>query len=209
MRKSYLYILAAGLLVLGAACSKTTDENTNSTSNENESVMEENVNAAVNTNSASDDRTTNDNTNSSDDTTNTNSSGDHQQVSSGSLKVTSPETNDEVESPIEVEGTSDTDVVYVRAKNSSGTALFTETVTVRKGEFHVNLTLSLTSTKAITLDVFQKDSSGAEKNLVSIPVNVKVELSNTNTSDDSVNTNANENTNDDHSSNENDNSSDD
>lgn len=205
MRKTHLiYVGAVGLLLLGAACSKTTNINTSSEENSNVASVNEDTNSVSNENEngnvnrdVNEDR----NTNSSEDS-NTNSSGDHQQVSSGSLKVTGPETDATVESPIELQGTSDTDKVYVRAKSSTGGTMFTEAVTVRNGEFHVNLTVTLTMSKKITLEVFQKDASGNEVNLVSVPVTVKVESSSTNTNE-SVNGNENSNDNSNESPNDN------
>lgn len=205
MRKShFLFGSAIGLMLLGAACAKQTTVNTAEETNTSTEV--ENTSVGVNEN-ANLDTTVNANTSVEDRTTNTNTSDDTATVTQGSLTVTSPKANADVESPLEVEGKSGTSTVYVRVKNSAGGTLFTEPVTVRSGEFHVNLTLTMTSSKALTLEVFQKDSAGKEVNLVAVPVSFKTDDSSTTkikTSDDNSNGNDNGNTNESENKNTND-----
>lgn len=205
MRKTSLSIAAVAVLLFGAACSReltvnvnTSAETTNSNELELENDSESNANRAatnINVNRSNDDA----NTNESDDDRNTNdSSEDRGPAVQGTLRVDTPKTGQQVVSPFEIEGKSNTDKVYVRVKSTTGTEIFTTPVTVRGGEFHVNITLSLGTSKTVTLDVFQKDAGGDEANLISLPLNVKVtaaESSNTNTSDTNDNDNDNENEN--------------
>ena len=128
---------------------------------------------------------------------NTNTSSDDSAVTSaGSLTVSHPEKNKELETPFAVAGTSSAPTVYARVKNASGTTLFTETIGVRNGEFKANLAFEFTHTTTGTVEVFEKNAAGAETNLVSIPVTFKFETASaetaTNTttnSDSAVNTN--------------------
>lgn len=192
MNKRYLIsAVVIGLMLVGAACSKENNGTTGETENSNEAVSNvnatedanENVNVARNTNS--DDKNKNTNASSAD-------NEDNGPTTNGTLTVNNPQAGKTVVSPLEVEGRSDTDKVYVRVKNSAGSTLFTETVTVRGGEFNVHLTLSFTNSKTFSIEVFQKDSAGAELNLVSIPLNFKAETA----SDDSnTNSDANDNAN--------------
>lgn len=176
--------------MLGAACSNTTNTNEQEASNENENVS---VVTNTSTNTNSDDQNENRNTNTSSD----DSTGDHEVSSSGALRVSSPERNKNLESPFEVEGTSSASLVYVRVKNAVGTELFTESAKVRGGEFHINITYTFTHTTVGVVEIFEKDSAGAEVNNVSIPVTFRIEsedstsLTGETTSNENENHNAN------------------
>lgn len=199
-----LPILVAGLVLLGAACSNdllnANTENENSTENENTNS------AVLNTNRDDDNENanTNRNTNDSDDST-TNSvdaTDEHGPTVSGTLRVDTPQSGKKLESPFEVEGKSQAETVYVRVKNGAGTALFTESVKVRGGEFHINITYSFTHTTTGSVDVFEKDASGNEVNLINIPVTYRIESEGS--SGTSLTENENSNTNEDENENTND-----
>ena len=188
MRQYYLIPLAIGLIALGAACGKKTantgaaNANTSMAVNTNETVVNTNS-ASINTNRAIN--------------TNTSANTNAAVTTSGSLTITQPVKNSELESPFIVAGKSSATTVYARVKNATGAALFTETLTVRNGEYSAYLTLSLTHTTSGTVEVFEKDAAGNETNLVSVPVTFKVvtTTTSTNTNGSAANENANQNTN--------------
>ena len=209
-----LAILALGLLLLGAACSKKDANSNNGLVNDDDEI--ENVNA-VDTNAGDDENEgensnvnenddVNENTNTDDDdSVNANTNSDDNEAddsntntsngSNGSLKVEKPGGGDELASPFEVRGTSTASTVYVRVIGARGTTMFTVPVTVRSGEFRVNLTFEVTTTAMGSIEVYEQNASGDETNLVKVPITFKVELDdNTNSN---TNANSNTNTNDD------------
>ncbi len=208
MRKTSLILGTAALLLLGAACTKTvnTNQTTNddhamedSNGNTNQAMENQNSNSAVksedNTNVMHDEEMMNDTTK-----RNANESDDAAVVTSnGSLTVTKPEKDADVESPFAVEGKSSATTVYVRLKSASGKELFTVPVTVRDGAYHVNLTYQVTNTTNGVVEVFEKDASGNETLLTSVTITLKTESSDTTNSNDNENSNSNDNTNSDDS----------
>lgn len=192
-----LYAGAVALLLLGAACTKTVTINTNAEGSTNSAAEIANVNAEANENA-------NENVNVSENA-NANIAGEHGPTINGTLRVDNPQNNKKLESPFEVEGKSDASVVYVRVKNAGGVALFTESVKVRGGEFHVNLIYALTNTATGTVEVFEKDAPGDEINLVSIPVTFRVKNENEKAADTTVSGNENYDANENANENENEN----
>lgn len=151
------------------------NENTNVDLNTNTSDENENTNLNINTSVS-----TNANTNTS---TNTNSSA----VTNDNITVTLPAENDELVSPFYVQGTAVSgNSVYVRVRGASGTPIFTETVSVNNHAFKGKLLFDFTSTKAGSVEVFQKDAEGTEINLVSVPVTFTL----TSNSNSNANTNS-------------------
>jgi hypothetical protein len=147
-------------------------ENTN-TINENTNTL--NSNTSLNTNSVS-----NRNTNT---ISNTNSvSNTNTAPSTSTITVTAPLADAELVSPFTVEGTATGTEVYARVRSANGTAIFTEKISVNNGKFKGKLLFDFTTTRAGSLDIFQKDSSGTETNLVTVPVTfAKAGTTNTNT----------------------------
>lgn len=134
-------------------------ENTNETLNTNTSNTNsatKNTNASTNTNSAL-------NTNTS---VNTNTAPD----ATSSITVTIPAQNAALTSPFMVEGTATGTQVFARVRSANGTAIFTEKISVNSGKFKGKLLFDFTTTRAGYLDVFQKDGSDQEINLVTVPV---------------------------------------
>ncbi len=214
MRKPYaLALTLSALLLLGAACTKKTEVNTN-TGSENENLAVENENASVsNINRAvnvNEDRNANENENSNSNTnesrnSNVNGSGtESSAVTNGTLSVTKPERNEDVDSPFNVQGIASGDTVYVRVKNAAGTTVFTEPVTVRNGAFSVNLTYEFINTTSGSVEVFQKDAAGTETNLVTVPLTYKVESASNSNDNSNTNESADANSNDNGNSNTND-----
>ena len=189
-------MIAVGLVLLGAACANKAALNVNTAGYVNSSVNEntniaanENANLEVNTNLSAN--------------ANTNTSTDNGPIIKGSLRLDTPKMNMQVVSPFEVTGQSDTSLVYVRIKNLSGATLFTEPVTVRGGTFTVNITLNVATSRTETLEVYQKNSAGAETNVISLPIEVKVAGSTNTNSTVSTNANSNSNANTNTSTNQN------
>lgn len=216
MKKQYLWVLvAASLVAFGAGCKKNTNDNTNENAIINQGIdlneaLDLNVNTddlntnesedddvVANTNTEVEDEDKNENSN---ENRNTNSSDDEDVSSSGVIKITGPEKDEELKSPFYVEGTASSgDSVYIRLKTGS-TTIFTENVSVRGGEFKGKLLFDFSRTKTGTIEVFQKDSAGTEINLTSVSVTFDLESSsneNSNSNTNSTNTNtANTNTDD-------------
>lgn len=183
-----------GISAFVAGCGKSDDQNTNNTNSSttvtndaydinavlanivtndtaNDSVdLPENTNETVNANTnTSNTNTTIKNTNTSTNTNttlNTNSAPD----TASSITVTIPEQNAALTSPFMVEGTATGTQVFARVRSANGTAIFTEKISVNSGKFKGKLLFDFTTTRAGYLDVFQKDDSDQEINLVTVPV---------------------------------------
>lgn len=172
-----LALLLVGLFVVGAACQpKDTNENVNDDGN-GVSVVNENRNA--NTNS-DDDENENENSNS-----NENENVNDSDAVSGTLRVSEPDPNKEIESPFEVAGDSSSSAVTVHVKRANGTTLFSVPVTVRNGQFSVKLEFQFTNTTAGLIEVVEAGGS-----TVRIPVTFKVETEDDSDDDSDDNSNA-------------------
>jgi len=94
------------------------------------------------------------------------------------LMVFEPSENSTVSSPFTVKGEArvDDNKVYIRIVNLAGTTLIQESVNVRSGEvgqfgeFKISLNYQFSTTKEGAVEVYSKDSSGKEQNLITIPV---------------------------------------
>ncbi len=189
MRKSYLlYTSAVALVLLGAACAKKASVTTNTEEAANTSVEIENTNVTAGENINA---STSVNTNTSGSTNTNTSKNTNSTTTSGSLTIDEPAANAEVESPVTVSGKSQVKTVYVRVIGNQNATLFTEPVTVRNGVYVIHLTLALTHSVNGRIEVYEKDTAGAEINTVGIPVNFQIAVSTTQT----TNANSNENTN--------------
>ncbi|MBI5405004.1 MAG: hypothetical protein HY976_02130 [Candidatus Kerfeldbacteria bacterium] len=188
-----------GLVLVGAACEKADDQNnanTNQTTNRTNSSNvnrsddgrtddeESNRNASSNAN-GNVNRSANVNSNS-------NASDDDDDENAGTLRITGPEKNKQVESPLTVEGKAPNGPVFVRVKTASGKVLFTVPGTARNGEFSVKITFEFTNTTSGSIEVYTKDADGNEDVVAAVPVSFKVESDD---DDDDSNTNSNSNSN--------------
>jgi hypothetical protein len=181
-----------GISAFVAGCGKSDDQNTNNANSSttvtndaydinavlanivtndtaNDSVdLPENTNESLNTN------TTNTNTavKNTNSTVNTNTSLNTNTAPDAvsSITVTIPEQNAALTSPFMVEGTATGTQVFARVRSANGTAIFTEKISVNSGKFKGKLLFDFTTTRAGYLDVFQKDDSDQEINLVTVPV---------------------------------------
>lgn len=213
-KKSLIILGAAAVLILGASCGRKSAINANFSVNDNESIANErelengNVNVTVGDNE-NDNSNANANENANrNDNTNTDIAGEEGPTINSTLRVDNPQIGKKLESPFEVEGKSQAETVYVRIKNASGLALFTVSAKVRGGEFHLNLTYSFTHTTTGTVEVFERDSAGAEVSPISIPVTFRIDSQNENVSNTNDNENTNENENENTNENANDNEND-
>lgn len=188
------------LLLNGAACGK---KNTETVTEDDASVIIENVNDAADVDTDTDEQantniptTINDNVN----TTPTVNENANIAVNNGSIKLAAPRSGDELASPFTVNGTADGTTVYVKVKNSIGDTMFTEPVSVKNGAFTINLSFDVSNSTAGSIEVYDQDASGNAQNLVVVPVKFTAASVNANT-----NTNVNENVNDNTNSNSNEN----
>lgn len=181
-----------GISAFVAGCGKSDDQNTNNANSSstvtndaydinavlanivtndtaNDSVdLPENTNEVVNTNTGNS-NTAVKNTNTAVNTNtslNTNTAPD----AVSSITVTIPAQNAALTSPFMVEGTATGTQVFARVRSANGTAIFTEKISVNSGKFKGKLLFDFTTTRAGYLDVFQKDDSDQEINLVTVPV---------------------------------------
>ncbi len=103
---------------------------------------------------------------------------DEVSVSIGSIKVTSPEPNQQLSSPFKVDGQAIVfeDKVYIRVKNTGGKILIEESTTARHqpgtewGDFSIEIKYEFKTTEEGFVEVYSLDQSGKEMNLVRIPV---------------------------------------
>lgn len=153
----FLTVLAAGLLLLGAACTNK-DDNTNTSATTNTVVVNTNTGANANV-----DGTTNANAN-------TNAA---KATATEHLKVTVPAKAASVTSPITVTGSSDQGTyAHVDLKDSTGKVLTTSAILMTKGAF--TSTVTTTYKGAATLEFYQKSlANGSHINVVDVPVTVK------------------------------------
>lgn len=207
MKKQYLILsVVMTIALIGAGCKKQAAVNTALVNDDvsilvnGSTALEDTVNADTNssdsnTNVAHINATVSSNTNVSTNTnttTDTNTSTTIADTTAGDITVTAPKPDEELSSPFYVEGTAASGPVYIRVKSSGGTEIFTEKVSVNSGKFRGKLLFDFTHTTTGSIDVFTKDASGTETDLVNIPVRFKVASSsstNTNSSDTTTNTN--------------------
>lgn len=162
--------VVALLIVAGAACQKKTNT---PPQDGNDVVINENANTVVpslsnarvdtsgNTNAPV---TTNSNLNvNTNRTTSTNTTND-------TIAVERPEPYDRLISPFTVSGTTSDSNVFVRVKNAAGGSLITEPASVNGTNFSLTLSFEFSGTAAGTVEVYTKDSSEREENLISMPV---------------------------------------
>lgn len=90
---------------------------------------------------------------------------------SGSLRVNTPHANMAVGTSFELQGQSAVGPVYARVKDKNGAEVFTKTIELDNNQkFNQRIDLNITNNNTIILEVFQKDTSGAETNMVSVPL---------------------------------------
>lgn len=196
------------LLLLGAACGKSTT-NDNAAADDLNAVIEDtggdadvspdtNEDAATNAGTTNTAITTNENDNvNARPTVNENA---NVTVNDGSITVSEPRQAAELTSPFAVKGAAEGTVVYVKVKNAVGDTMFTEPVSVKNGAFSINLSFEVSRTTTGTIVVFDKDASGNAQNAVSIPVKFVVPSG---LPDTNGNANVNDNTNSNINDNEN------
>lgn len=94
------------------------------------------------------------------------------------VMVFEPNENATVSSPFTVRGEArvDNNKVYIRIVNLAGTTLIQESANVHSvevgqfGEFKISLNYQFTTTKEGVVEVYSKDASGKEQNIVKVPV---------------------------------------
>lgn len=99
----------------------------------------------------------------------------------GTITLESPKENQELKTPFLVAGeaTLPGNRAYVRVKNSEGKSVIEAWTAIKKtkdgtGKFSVGINFNFRGTEAGTVEVFGKDSSGAEVGLESVPVKFDV-----------------------------------
>lgn len=100
------------------------------------------------------------------------------QISVPALIVTSPASDSQLTSPFVVEGKAkiNTDKIYIRVKTTSGKALIVETADLGTADaegyksFKQKISYEFSTTKEGFVDIYNLGGTGAEENLVSIPV---------------------------------------
>lgn len=183
VRTTSFIIGSIALFLVGAACQKkTTDtpvsqivKNVNKNENINAivpSLSNARIDSSANVNgSVLANGNVNGNTNSD---RNENENRAATNTSNDMISVEAPSANAAVSSPFAVTGTTNATAVFVRVKNAAGTALFTESASIKEHDFSINLSFEFSQTTTGTIEVFTRDVSEREADLIAIPVTFTV-----------------------------------
>jgi hypothetical protein len=98
-------------------------------------------------------------------------------ASSSTITITAPQSGSEISSPVQITGTSKTagGTVYSRLKDTDGSVMNTSQVKVGEdGKFNFSAIYFLKPKGTdLKIEIFEKDASGKEMNLASVPVKFK------------------------------------